>query len=201
MNAALKEKIIALIGALPKRAEIDAEPDADQRTAAYWWGRPDDSVAWWLATCRMIAPHPVAQSMYLAHVVEDMSQRRAIKDWAYEAAAKFASGKGNGPRRRAVVESYRTDWGHQAARDGVAIALWDEIIDVPGISGQAERFHCGRQAYSRVRDELERETRDLWSGFRADMVMCESGNFSRDFIDRWERATGANWAALNWTAK
>lgn len=196
MNVALKEKIIALIGALPKRAEIDADPDADQRTAAYWWGKPDDSVAWWLATCRMIAPHPIAQSLYIAHVAEDMSQRRAIKDWAYEAAAKFASGKGTGPRRRAVVESYRTDWGYQAARDGVFMALWGDLEDVPGITSRCELFGCGKQAYQRVRDDVQGQAKDLIAAFRADMEVCRTGKYNRWFAERWERATGKQWV---WT--
>ena len=198
MSAFTAAEVVSLVKAVFEACE---PPDIDQRVAAYWWGKPDPHVAWWLSMCRMVAPHPIGQSLYLARVAEDMSQHRHIKNWAYAKAAEFVGAKGSGKRRRSLVESYRLDWGHQAARDGVAIALWDEIIDVPGVSSQAERFHCGRQAYGRVRDELERETRDLWSGFRADMVMCESGDFSRDFIDRWERATGANWAALNWTAK
>lgn len=196
MNVALKEKIIALIRALPKRAEIDPEPDADQRTAAYWWGRPDDSVAWWLATCRMIAPHPIAQSLYLAHVAEDMSQRRAIKDWAYSVAAQFAGAKGSGQRRRSMVESYRLDWGHQAARDGVFLALWGDIEDVPGITFRCDQFGCGKQAYQRVRDEITSQTRDMIAAFRSDMEQCRTGQRNRWFTQRWEEATGKSW---EWT--
>jgi hypothetical protein len=188
--------------AIPQEVfEAYSIPDVDQRIAAYWWGKPDPQVAWWLSLCRLVAEQPIAQSLYLARVAEDLSQQRAIKNWAYAKAAAFVGAKGSGQRHRSLVESYRLDWGHQAARDGVAIALWGDIMDVPGLSGRAEHFHCGRQAYGRVRDEMEREARDLLAAFRADMEMCESGDFSRDFINRWESVTGGNWAALNWTAK
>jgi len=193
MNAALKEKILALLRSLPKGAEIDPDPDADQRTAAYWWGKQDDSVAWWLATCRMIASDPIAQSLYLAHVAEDMSQRRAIKDWSYAAAAKFAGAKGSGQRRRSVVESYRLDWGHQAARDGVFMALWGDLEDVPGITYRCETFGCGKQAYQRVRDEIASQARDIIASFRADMEACRTGQHNRWFTQRWEDATGQSW--------
>lgn len=171
----------------------ESPPDVDQRTAAYWWGKPDDSVAWWLSMCRMVAPDPIAQSLYLAHVAEDLSRQREIKDWAYAHAAEFVGVKGSGQRRRSLVESYRLDWGHQAARDGVAFVLWGDIVDVPGPSGRAERFHCGRQAYVRVREELEKQTRDLITSFRDDMSMCMENRHSRHFVERWERATGRAW--------
>lgn len=193
MTAFTAAEIVAMLKTVHEQRE---DPDADQRTAAYWWGKPDDSVAWWLATCRMIAPHPIAQSLYLAHVAEDMSQRRALKDWAYEAAAKFASGKGAGPRRRAVVESYRTDWGHQAARDGVFMALWGDLEDVPGITFRCGQFGCGKQAYQRVRDDVQGQAKDLIAGFRADMEVCRTGKYNRWFTERWERATEKSWV---WT--
>lgn len=198
MNALTAAEVVTIVKAVFEAVE---PPDIDQRVAAYWWGKPDPSVAWWLGMCRMVAKHPISQSLYLANVAEDLSRDRDIKNWAYAKAAEFAGAKGSGQRRRSLVESYRLDWGHQAARDGVVSALWGDILDVPGVSGRAERFHCGRQAYERVRDELERETRDLVAAFRADMDMCMTGNFSRDFIDRWEVATKAAWPEHNWTVK
>ncbi|TPG50177.1 hypothetical protein EAH75_01385 [Rhodanobacter glycinis] len=190
MTAFTAAEIVAMLKTVHEQRE---DPDADQRTAAYWWGHSDASVAWWLSTCRMVGSHPVAQSLYLANVAEDMSQRRAIKDWAYEVAAKFASGKGVGPRRRNLVESYRTDWGHQAARDGVFMALWGDLEDVPGITSRCERFGCGKQAYQRVRDEVCSQAKDLIAGFRADMEQCRTGQFNRWFTQRWEDATGRTW--------
>lgn len=171
----------------------ESPPDIDQRVAAYWWGKPDPSVAWWLAMCNMVAVSPMAQALYLARVAEDMSRKRQIKDWAYARAAEFAGSKGSGQRRRSVVEAYRLDWGHQAARDGVSFALWGDTVSIPGPSGRAEYFHCGRQAYARVREELEKQTRDLCAGFRDDMEMCMNGQYSRHFVERWERETGSDW--------
>lgn len=187
------DKIASLIRELVGTHEAYEPPDIDQRVAAYWWGKPDESVAWWLSLCRLVAREPISQSLYLAKVAEDMSQSRAIKDWAYTKAAEFVGSKGTGKRRRSLVERYRLDWGHQAARDGVAFVLWGDITDIPGPSGRAEHFHCRRQAYIRVRDELEACTRSNVDDFRADLMMCMAGRYSRDFVDRWEVATGGMW--------
>ena len=186
----LADRVVTAIKALAGTHEVYEEPDCDQRTAAYWWGRPDDSVAWALSTCRRIAEHPVAQSLYLARVAEDMSQRRAIKDWAYQVAAAYAGAKGSGQRRRSMVESYRLDWGHQAARDGVFMALWGDLEDVPGIVSRCDRFGCGKQAYQRVRDEVCGQAKDLIASFRGDMEQCRTGQYNRHFRARMEDATG-----------
>lgn len=193
--ADLADRVVAAIKALAGTHEVYEEPDCDQRVAAYWWGRPDDSVAWWLSICGRIADDPVAQSLYLARVAEDMSQRRVIKDWAYRAAAKFAGAKGSGQRRRSMVESYRLDWGHQAARDGVFMALWGDLEDVPGIVSRCERFGCGKQAYQRVRDEVCSQAKDLIASFRGDMEQCRTGQYNRHFRARWEDATDADFDA------
>jgi hypothetical protein len=193
VNATKIDKVSALIKQLVGTHEGYEPPDVHQRVAGYWWGKPDESVAWWLSLCRMVAPDPIAQSLYLARVAEDLTQRRAIKDWAYKAAAEFAGSKGGGQRKRSLVESYRLDWGHQAARDGVALALWGDIIDVPGIVFRSEQFGCGKQAYQRVRDDVKATAADMASSFGADMEMCLEGKYSRDFIHRWEDATRRTW--------
>ena len=169
-------------------------PDADQRTAAYWWGAMDEEVAWALAICKTVAPEPIAQRLYIAHAAEDSRHARDLKDWGYRVAVEFAGSRGSGQRRRSQVEGYRTDWGHQAARDGLAIALWPHLRDdVPGIGKRAEQFHCGKQGYQRVRDEVQRQAGDLLTGFRLDMQETLDGRFSHDFRHRWEAATGWRW--------
>lgn len=168
-------------------------PDAAQRTGAYWWGAQDEEVPWWLGLCKLINS-PIAQSLYIAHVAEDVRHARGLKDWAYRVAVEYAGSRGSGQRRRSIVESYRTDWGHQAARDGLFMALWPELRDdVPGRDKRCEQFGCGHQAYQRVRDEVMRQAGDLITGFAMDMEQCRTGRFSRDFTARWELATGREW--------
>jgi hypothetical protein len=185
----------AVDAVLQKLREVheDSEPDIDQRIASYWGGKPDEDAAWWMGMARMVASEPVAGDLYLAHVSEDTAHFRRIKDWAYRVAVEFVGSKGSGQRKRSMVESYRVDWGHQAARDGVAIALWGPD-GVPGIVARAESFKCGKQAYQRVRDAVQNRTTDLIGEFRF-WLRCSKGEIhSHDFIDRWEAATGRRWA-------
>lgn len=169
------------------------EPDAAQRTAAYWWGVQDEDVGWWLAMCKMVNS-PIAQSLYIAHAAEDVRHAAGLKEWAYRVAVEYAGARGSGQRRRSLVEAYRTDWGHQAARDGLASALWPSLKDeIPGRDKRCDQFGVGHQAYQRVRDEVNRAACDLIAGFAMDMEQCRTNRFSRDFIGRWELAAGRQW--------
>lgn len=182
---------VASLAGLYERPEV---PDAGQRTAAYWWGAQDDEVPWWLGLCKLVND-PVSQSLYIAHVADDARHARGLKDWAYGVAAEYAASRGAGVRRRAVVEAYRPEWGRQAARDGLAAALWPKLADeIPGRNKRCDELGCGHQAYQRVRDEVNRQASDLIVGFSMDMEQCRAERFSRDFIDRWELATGHSWA-------
>ena len=162
-----------------------------RRVAAFWWGRRDDEVAWALALCNSVND-PAAQYLYLMHATEDVRYARKVKEWAYNAAIDFVGSKGSGQRKRSLVESYRADWGHQAARDGAAMAMWS--CEVPGLVKRAEQFKCGKQAYQRVRDEIHRQARDLIAGFRLDMTEVLAERVSMDFRQRWESVTGRAWA-------
>lgn len=184
-------ELVAQLAGLYARTE---RPDADQRTAAFWWGARDDEVAWALAICRMVAPDPIAQKLYIAHAAQDIRHARDIKDWGYRVAVEFAGSVGSGQRKRSQVEGYRPDWGQQAARDGLALALWPHLRDdIPGIGKRCEMFKCGKQAFQRVRDEVQRQACDLIAGFRLDMQETLDERFSRDFMRRWELATGRAW--------
>ena len=183
----------AIVRTLAGLYERGDEPDAKQRTAAYWWGSQDEDVAWWLALCKRVNS-AIAQSLYIAHVAEDGRQARGLKDWAYTVAVEYAGSRGSGQRKRTIVEAYRTDYGHQAARDGLAMALWPHLRDdVPGIGKRCEQFGCGKQAYQRIRDEVNRQANDLITGFNLDMEQCRTNRFSRDFKDRWETEMGKRW--------
>lgn len=166
----------------------------DKRVAAYWGGQADEEVAWLLSMANMVCAEPVAQRLYLAHVAEDFGNARAIKEWAYRVAVEFVGSKGGGQRKRSMVESYRLDWGHQCARDGVALALWPHLAkDVTGIAARADLFKCGKQAYGRVRDAVENRTADLIAGFRFALKWAHGDIYSHDLVQRWEAATGNQW--------
>ena len=185
-------ELVAQLAGLYARHE---RPDADQRTAAYWWGARDEEVAWALAICKTVAPDPIAQRLYIAHASQDPRHCREVKDWGYRVAVEFAGSLGSGQRRRSQVEGYRPDWGHQAARDGIAIALWPHLRDeVPGIGKRCDAFGIGKQGFQRVRDEVQRQACDLIAGFRLDMGDVLGGRFSMDFRGRWEVATGRTWS-------
>lgn len=177
--------------------ERPGEPSAAQRAAAFWWGAHDEDVAWWLGLCKMVNSAE-AQSLYVASVAEDVQHARQLKQWAYRVAVEYAGSRGSGQRRRSIVEAYRLDWGHQAARDGLALALWPHLAgEVPGIGKRCEQFGCGKQAYQRIRDEVMRQAGDLITGFDMDMEQCRRNRFSRDFIARWEAVAGREWTVDN----
>lgn len=193
METTQAAQTVALLAGLYAAPEI---PDAAQRTAAYWWGAQDEEVPWWLGLCKLVNG-PIAQCLYIAHVADDARHARGMKDWAYGVAAEYAVSRGGGVRRRAVVEAYRPEWGHQAARDGLAAALWPQLVDeIPGIGKRCDELACGKQAFQRVRDEVMRQASDLIVAFSMDMDQCRDNKFSRDFIARWEVATGREGSSL-----
>lgn len=171
------------------------QPDVDQRVAAWYYGADDEDVPGWLTLCKSIAPEPIAEKVYQLHVALDVRQGdtvRGIKDWAYATAAKFALTPRKGAmRHRRPIANYDREWGHQAARDGLALAMWPHLADeVPGRDPRCAAHHVGHDAYMRVREEVRDQTCGLIAGFRADMVECHANRFSRDFRTRWEARFG-----------
>lgn len=165
-----------------------------KRVAGFWWGTSDQELVWALALARTVSPEPIADKLYLTHATEDLRYMREIKEWGYSVAVQFVGSKGSGQRRRSLVESYRPDWGHVAARDGMAMALWPELREgVPGLGKRSEAFGCGKQAYQRVRDEVMRQTGDVIAGFRLDLAEAVDERYSHDFRNRWEQVTGKVW--------
>ena len=175
--------------------EPDTHDAVAKRVAAWWGGSPDDEIAGHLSTARLIARHPVNEMIYFARVADDNSRFRSLKEWAYRTAVEYAGAKGSQQRRRSLIESYRTDWGHQAARDGMARALWPWLIDdMPGRNVQADRYGVGHQPYQRVRDEVQSRTLDAFIAYMFDLGCLVEGRWTRDMIGRWEAATGADFS-------
>lgn len=171
----------------------DIHDEVAKRVAAWWWGAGDEDITGHMATAKLIARDPVSEAIYLARVAEDTSRFRRLKDWAYLRAVEFAGARGSGQRRRSMVEAYRTDWGHRAARDGMARALWPWMeSEMPGRNEQCARLGVGHQAYMRVRDEVQSQTIDAFIAYSFDLSCLVQGRWTRDMIGRWEAATGAD---------
>ncbi|MFD0738261.1 hypothetical protein ACFQZQ_03020 [Lysobacter koreensis] len=176
----------------PVGDSVDACDMLDRRVAAFIGGALDEDVAWWFGMANMVASDPIGQALYLAHVADEVSRFRQIKDWAYRVAVEFVGSKGGKQRQRSMVESYRVDWGHAAARDGAAIALFGHE-GVPGIVARAEQYKCGKQAYQRVRDAVQTRTTDLIGDYRVALRWAKGEIHHGDHVDRWEQVTGRKW--------
>lgn len=110
-----------------------------------------------------------AADLYELHVMGPDScdwadATRRVKDWAYMVAAEFVSTR-RGPAR---FVSYRLDWGHQAARDGVAEALWPHIRGT-GLAIRAIQFDIGERPYQRVRDHVKDEAKRLLNNYETEL--------------------------------
>lgn len=155
--------------------------DVDQRVASWWWGEEDDAVAYALVVASRVNPCPVACSLYLASVADDSSQYRQIKEWSYITAADLASRK----RRTAVrnipaVLSYRPEWGRQAARDGVALALWPHMArEVPGINARTSVLGCRDAAYQYIRNGVQSAASVQICTYRSDLEDALIGRIAR----------------------
>lgn len=179
--------------AIKVREEADIHDAIAKRVAAWWWGSGDDDIAGHLATAKLIAHDRINESIYLARVADDSSKFRALKNWSYCAAAEFAGAKGSGQRRRSLVEGYDPKWGRQAARDGMARALWPWMdSEMPGRNKRCDQLSVGHQSYMRVRDEVQGRTLDGFIAFMFDLSCLVQGIWTRDMIARWEAATGAS---------
>lgn len=153
--------------------------------------------AGWLQTVGMVSG-TLATDLFLAKASYADRAWPRIKEWGYLKAVEFVGSRKSEQRKRSLVESYRPDWGHQAARDGLASALWGRA-EIPGSRERALSFKCGQQAYRRVRDEVGSQANDLLTEAEHFLEMCAGIRpFSSEFIRRWETVTGAKWDEAKW---
>jgi len=191
MSAAVAIEARAIKG----HEERDLHDFVAARVASWWWGGNDEDIGGCLATAKLIAPDPINEAIYLARIAEDASKFRRLKDWSYRVAVEFVGAKGGGQRKRSMVESYRPEWGHQAARDGMARALWPWLEhEMPGRNVRCQQTQASHQAYMRVRDEVQSRTLDGFIAFMFDLGCIVEGRWTRDMITRWEAATGADFS-------
>ena len=137
----------------------DEAPEIEERVAAHWWGEWDEEIAWALGMADLVSDEPCAKHLYEWRCAGDMSGTVSIQrvsDWAKGEAAAFALRPNS--RKRPTIQSYRPDWGRQAAHDGVCLAMWSEGIRdlMPGVNKRAAKYGCTNDAYQRVRDQIGR---------------------------------------------
>lgn len=184
---------LAALAAIDGTHELGQPPDIYQVFADFCTAPLGDVRASWLLGAGLVSSDKIATDMFLAKSADVRLKWRDIKDWGYLKAVEFVGARKSEQRKRSLVESYRIDWGHQAARDGLATAIYGEEADIPGIRARSLQFHCGQQAYQRVRDEVGSKANDLINEAAHWLEMCRSGKFSPEYKDRWELATGAKW--------
>ena len=171
--------------------------NVDQRFAKFGTQTLTDEEVWALSQAKMVMPAGSAGGRaYLAHVAQAPGYAESLKDWARMVADGVAAARymaPGGQRRRAYVEGYDPEWGHQAAADGLSLAILGDEADIPGIAKRAEQFGCGKQAYQRIRDFVGGATVISLVEFRCALEWALGYRRDRVFEGRWEEVTGANW--------
>jgi len=129
--------------------------DLDQRYARFA-REPlsDDEILWLSLASRVMPANSIADKLFLTSRSGCdcyLSDIAAWGDMVADGIAKALYRAKTGKRRRTYVEGYDARWGRQAARDGLAMAMFGPR-DIPGVVARADQFGCGKQAYQRVRD-------------------------------------------------
>jgi hypothetical protein len=200
------EKIIADLRAV-YRGKADDGPDFDARAGAWWWGQTDEEFAYAVGSADLVSSDPIAKHLYLFSRAGDLAGDEAISAlvaWCHGTAAETACTTG-GPRGRPrVLIDRESRWWRQAGQDGAALAMWGDVgymgdafrEAIPGINKRCAKYRCGSQAYSRVRDYVEREAKHLIDEFKRDLEMVLVGRYDPGFRHRWEARTGKAFAGV-----
>jgi hypothetical protein len=146
------------------------QPGLTERYAAWSSGWHDDEMGFAVAVAKGCCSEPIAEVIYDLHVMEFSThdyatKARRVKDWGYLTAARFVAAQ----RGRARVMGYRLDWGRQAARDGLGIAMWGDLYGV-GLSARPEVYAVARWSYERVRNHVRASASALVTEFACELA-------------------------------
>mgnify|MGYP000629649869 CR=1 FL=1 len=125
-------------------------PEIVARYASWSGSHADEAFGYLLNVVKWQCLDKVGADLFDLHVMfehaADLSGKfERVKDWAYGAAVEYSMV--NGIR-------WRPDWGRQAARDGVFLAMWPDeksTVRMPTISIRAIEFGIWENNYSAVR--------------------------------------------------
>lgn len=211
-------KAAKIVNALAGTHERGEPPDIYSVFADFSAESLTTEKGWWLGMVRTVCGNTsLPTDLFLAKASCTMGRTDRFKEWGYLTAAKFVGARASEQRRRSTVGAYRTDWGHQAARDGLALAIWGgkhpDLIynglyvvngtgwcEVPGRDARAKQFGCTKEAYQAVRDEVGSRANDLITEAAHWLEMCMLGNYNGEFIRRWEYHSGNPWPGGGHTA-
>jgi hypothetical protein len=113
-------------------------PDAAHYTAA--------------VACSTLPDSHVGYELWITWVADVPFFQRELTEWAEGLGELAATLKPRiGERRRTYVESYRADWGRQASRDGLRMAILGPNF-VLGLETRATQLGCRWQAYKKIRN-------------------------------------------------
>ena len=111
-----------------------------------------DQAIWCLSLASSTLPeHHIGFEAWITDTADTDCHIPKLSAWCKSLAETAATLKPLlGKRRRLLVESYRKDWGDQAALDGLVLALRGKG-SVPTLESRAAEFGCVLRAYGRIR--------------------------------------------------
>lgn len=111
-----------------------------------------DDAIWCLSlACSTLPENHIGYQAWITDVADADCHLPELARWSKSLAATAATLKPLlGRRRRLLVESYRQDWGDQAALDGLQMALQGKGA-IPAATSRAEQFGIHRDPYKRIR--------------------------------------------------
>jgi hypothetical protein len=113
-------------------------PDAAHYTAA--------------VACSTLPDSHVGYDLWITWVADVPFFERELVQWAEGLGELAATLKPLiGERHRTYVESYRPEWGRQASRDGLRMAILGPNF-VPGLETRATQLGCRWQAFKKIRN-------------------------------------------------